>query len=133
MQLSFVISNAQIPSKANSILEGSKVLIDLVKIFKKGVVQDGLHNTDNISSDICFTNSTHENLYIELSRKLNDTIYRTLPNSVSLTANSHECLLELSPNVYHYRIYKRMNTTLLLSLEGEIKLVPNEKIEHEIK
>jgi len=124
---------AQNPPTTSNIVEGGKVLVELVKVFKKNPPQPGLQGPENNLSDICFTNSTSDNLFIDLSRKINDTTYRNLPTAVSLTANAHECLLELSPNVYHYKIYKKLNGVQSLSLEGDIRLLPNEKMEREIK
>ena len=123
---------AQNPPTANNIVEGGKVLMELVKVFKKSLPQ-GLQPFENNSSDICFTNSTPDNLYIELAKKVNDSTYKNLPTALSLTTNAHECLLELPANVYHYKMYKKVNGIQSLSLEGDLRLVPNEKMEREIK
>lgn len=132
-QLYIGFSFAQNPSTSSNIVDGGKILVELVKVFKKSPVQKDLHMSENNSSDICFTNSTPDNLYIELSKKINDTTYRNLPTAISLTNNAHECLLELLPNVYHYKVYKKTNGLQSLSLEGDIRLQPNEKMEREIK
>lgn len=124
---------AQNQPTSSNIVDGGKVLIELVKVFKKSQAQKDLHISENNLSDICFTNSTPDNLYIELSKKINDTTYRNLPSAISLTNNAHECLLELPPNVYHYKVYKKINGIQSLSLEGDIRLLPNEKMEREIK
>ena len=117
----------------NNFVEGGKLLIELVKIFKKNPVQQNGKGQENNSSDLCFTNSTTDNLFIELSKKISDTSYKILSSSISLTANAHECLLELMPAIYHYRVYKRTGTIQLLSLEGDLRLKPDEKMEREIK
>lgn len=118
---------AQTPVITNDLVEGGKLFIDLVKIFKKNPAQA------TTTSDLCFTNSTADNLFIELSRKLNDSTYKPLPSAISLTTHAHECLLELNANVYHYKVYKKINNAQILSLEGELRLKPNEKMEQEIK
>ena len=122
---------AQTPQ--NNFVEGGKILVELVRIFKKNPVQQVLHGQENNSSDLCFTNSTPDNLFIEISKKINDSSYKILPGSISLTTNAHECLLELSANIYHYKVFKKINGAQVLSLEGELRLVPNEKMEREIK
>ena len=122
---------AQTPQ--NNFVEGGKILVELVRIFKKNPVQQVLHGQENNSSDLCFTNSTPDNLFIEISKKINDSSYKILPGSISLTTNAHECLLELSTNIYHYKVFKKINGAQVLSLEGELRLVPNEKMEREIK
>ena len=120
-------------STQNTLVETGKVLVELVRIFKKGSVQKGLPISVNGTSDLCFANSSNDQLNIEVSRKISDTEYKVLPGSVSLTPQSHECLLELTPGIYHYRVYKRNNGVQALSLEGELKLVANEKMQREIK
>ena len=122
---------AQIPQ--NNFVEGGKIFVELVKVFKKNPVQQSLHGQDNNTSDLCFTNSTMDNLFVELSKKINDSSYKILPGSISLTTNAHECLLELPANVYHYKVFKKINGVQVLSLEGELRLIANEKMEREIK
>lgn len=122
---------AQTPQ--NTLVESGKIFVELVKIFKKDQAQSGLLLQENSTADLCFTNSTTENLLIELSRKISDSSYKNLPVSISLTINAHECFLELTPTVYHYKVFKKFNGTQQLSLEGELKLKLNEKMEREIK
>lgn len=122
---------AQIPQ--NNFVEGGKIFVELVKIFKKNPVQQSLRGQENNLSDLCFTNSTTDNLFIELSKKINDSSYKILPVSINLTTTAHECLLELPANVYHYKVFKKINGIQVLSLEGELRLIANEKMEREIK
>ena len=117
----------------NTLIESGKLLVELVKIFKKNPLQQGVQMNGNNSSDLCFTNSTTDHLFIEVLKKINDSLYKVLPGSISLTPQAHECLLELPSSIYHYRVYKKNNGTQSLSLEGDLKLVPNEKMEREIK
>ena len=117
----------------NTLVESGKLLVELVKIFKKNPLQQGVQMNGNNSSDLCFTNSTTDYLFIEVLKKINDSLYKVLPGSISLTPQAHECLLELPSSIYHYRVYKKNNGTQSLSLEGDLKLVPNEKMEREIK
>ena len=87
-------------------------------------------------SDVCFVNLTTEKIYVELSKKVNDTVYKNLPYSLSINQSGKECLLELSSSIYHYKIYKRTEgdqSKNILSLEGEFRLKPNEKMEQEVK
>ena len=117
----------------NTLIESGKILVELVKIFKKSNGQPaGMFNTNNLS-DLCFANSSLDNLFIEISKKINDSFYKPLPASISLNSQSHECLLELISGIYHYKLFKRNGTSLTLQLEGDLKLVPNEKMEREIK
>lgn len=117
----------------NTLIESGKILVELVKVFKKNNGQPvGMLNTNNLS-DLCFTNSSLDNLFIEISKKINDSFYKALPASISLNSHSHECLLELVSGIYHYKLFKKNNTSLTLQLEGDLKLVPNEKMEREIK
>ena len=120
-------------SPQNTLLESGKILVELVKIFKKSPLQQGVQVNGNNSSDLCFTNSTSDHLFIEVLKKINDSLYKVLPISISITPQAHECLLELPSGIYHYRVYKKNNGTQSLSLEGDLKLVPNEKMEREIK
>ena len=132
-QLYFGFSLAQSPVSTNNFVEGGKVLVELVKIFKKNPGQQITPGLENNSSDLCFTNSTVDNLFVELSKKINDSTYKNLPGTISLTAKAHECLLGLSATVYHYKVYKKINGAQVLSLEGELRLLYNEKMEREIK
>ena len=120
-------------SVTNNLVEGGKILVELVKIFKKSPLPLNHHGPEINSSDLCFTNSTNENLYVEVSKKINDSTYKILPASVSLNTNAHECLLELSAVVYHYKVFKKISGAGILLLEGELRLSPNEKMEREIK
>lgn len=129
--LTVINSNAQ--TNTNNFVEGGKLLVELVKIFKKKPVPQSQLGHESNSSDLCFTNSTADNLFIELSKKISDTGYKILPSAISLTPNSHECLLELVPAIYHYRVYKKSGAIQALSLEGELRLKPDEKMEREIK
>ena len=133
LQLCFGFSFAQTPVTTNNFVEGGKVLVELVKIFKKNPVQQGISGQENNSSELCFTNSTPDNLFIEVSKKINDSTYKVLPGSISLTTRAHECLLELSASVYHYKVFKKLNGGQVLSLEGELRLLYNEKMDREIK
>ena len=114
-------------------MEGGKILVELVNIIKKSPLSQNQHSQEKIPSDLCFTNSTSENLLIEISRKINDTSYKLLPASIGLSINAHECLLELTANIYHFKVYKKQNSVQVLLLEGDIRLNPNEKMERQIK
>ena len=126
-------AGAQNPAPVSNLVEGGKVLVELVKVFRKNQNINNLAGKQNNNSDICFTNSTTDNLLIELFKKINDTTFREIPSALSLTINAHECLLELSPNVYHYKVFKKNNGNLILSLEGDLRLISNEKMEREIR
>ena len=126
-------SLAQTPVPANNFVESGKLLIELVKIFRKNPVNPAGLNTGYNSSDLCFTNSTPDNLLIELSKKLNDSSYKQLPVAINLTSKAHECLLEISSGVYHYKVFKKNAGSQILLLEGEMRLMANEKMEREIK
>lgn len=130
--LSVIQLPAQTPTN-NNLVEGGKLLVELVKIFNKNPLPQSIHNQENYSADLCFINSTPDNLFIEISRKLNDSTYKTLPASISLNSKAHECLLEISSTVYHYKVYKKQPGAQVLMLEGELRLAPNEKMEREIK
>ena len=132
-QISFCFSFSQTPTTANNVVEGGKILVELVKIFKKNPVQQGLQEQESNSCDICFTNSSTDNLSIELSRKINDSTYKNIPGMLILTTSSHECMLSLSPNVYHYKVFKKLGSTQVSFLEGDMRLAPNEKMEREIR
>ena len=54
----------------SKLVEGGKLLIALVKMFKKPPSQQSLQGKETNSSDLCFTNSTTDNLFIEFSKKL---------------------------------------------------------------
>ncbi len=123
--------NAQTPQ--NNFVEGGKILVELIRIFKKNPAKQALSGLENNSSDLCFTNSTPDNLLIELSKKLNDSSYKQLPVAINLTSKAHECLLEISSGVYHYKVFKKNAGSQILLLEGEMRLMANEKMEREIK
>jgi hypothetical protein len=131
--LTAVLSNAQTSTPSGNIIEGGKMLIELVKIFRNPPSRRQLTGKGDQLSDICFKNSTVGDLYIQLLKKLNDTTYKDLPVSVSLLSLSRECIMDLVPGVYHYRVFKKDNKAQLLSLEGELRLVPNETMEREIR
>ncbi|MBL0056309.1 MAG: hypothetical protein IPP31_08940 [Chitinophagaceae bacterium] len=123
--------NAQ--SNQSSLIEGGKLLVELVKVFKKeGPAKTGSDQL-NGKSDLCFSNTTRDTLSVEVFKKLNDTVYRSLPFSLNLSGVTQECLLELNPMVYHYRISKRSNGLPQTLVEGDLRLMPNEKMQREIK
>ncbi len=130
-----LLSVIQLPAQttSNNLVEGGKLLVELVKIFNKNPVPQNLHSQENYSADLCFINSTADNLLIEVSKKLNDSTYKILPASISLSSKAHECLLEISCTVYHYKVYRKQPGPQVLMLEGELRLAPNEKMEREIK
>jgi hypothetical protein len=118
---------------ANQIAEGGKVLIELVKVFKKAPSGKTDQGSQRGGSDLCYNNTSANDLLIELSVKLNDSLYKPLPNPLNLKANSQECLLELSPGIYHYKIYRKDGQETVIYLQGDIRLKANEKMERKIK
>ncbi|HPH84676.1 MAG TPA: hypothetical protein PLC48_04425 [Ferruginibacter sp.] len=122
---------AQLP--ANQITEGGKVLIELVKVFKKTPTGKTDPGGQRGGSDLCYNNTSNNDLLIEFSVKVNDSMYKPLPNPLNLKANSQECLLELSPGIYHYKIYRKEGQEPMIYLEGDIRLKANEKMERKIR
>lgn len=120
----------QAQNAAINIVEGGRLLIELVKVFKKNPAGS---SSVNAKADLCFLNSTTGSLAVELSRKINDSTYTTLPGSIQLLAKNNECLLELSIGIYRYKIFIKEYGTLQLSIEGELRLLANEKMVREIK
>ena len=133
--LLFIMTAVELPAQSipNKLVESGKILVELVNIFKKNPLPYSQDGKAINSSDLCFTNSTTENLLIEISKKINDSSYKLLPASICLNSNAHECLMELSSTIYHYKVYKKQNMAQVLLLEGELRLIPNEKMERQIK
>jgi len=123
---------AQNQTPANSIVEGGKTLVELIKVIKpaQNHMKDCLTKQ---TADICFKNKSGEKIQISLYKRF-DTGYIATPFKIIALSKSEECLYELNCGVYKYQIevympYKESFDTLK---SGEIKLQPCDKSIREI-
>ena len=117
----------------NPFIEGGKLIVELVKVFKKNPSEKPANDQPGNVSDLCFSNTTKDSLTIDVFKKLNDTVYRLLPFSLLLSVGSLECMLGLTPAVYHYKISRKQKGITTILIEGDLRLKPNEKMQREIK
>ena len=129
-------------NKATDYIEGGKTLIELISVFKKNkpATANSLSNNTNEKdscvikqqSDLCFKNSSTKDLVISLYKR-KDAGYEALPFTMKVIPKKKECWYELHSGIYKYRIETETGTTKTLFNEGEIKLLPCENMEREIR
>jgi hypothetical protein len=129
-----------------TIIEGSKTLVDLVKVFKTPkssmVYTPTAANTAAVGVDSCYSkgladiaykNKTGKTIQVYLYKR-NGSIYETIPLSLRISNNSQESLYEISSGIYKYKIEcEELDGRKILYNEGEIKITPCDKLVKEIK
>lgn len=122
---------------AATIIEGSKALVDLVRIFKtpkNSLVpsQATAVTADSCNlkalGDICYKNTSGNPVTVSIYKR-NGSVYEAVPLILRISNNNQECLYELKTGIYKYLIEaeeKDAKKTVLK--QGELKLKPCDKI-----
>jgi hypothetical protein len=127
-------------STAATIIEGSKTLVDLIRVIKtpkNSMVSAPINNAivDSCSiknyADLCYKNISGNTITISLSKRNGNTYSGNL--SLRIPHNSQECLFELVAGIYKYKIEVEEETLKIVINEGELKLNACDKIVREIK
>ncbi len=125
---------------AANIIEGSKTLVDLIRVIKtpkNSLIAMPVNNpvldscTIKNIADICYKNNSGNTVNISLFRRIGNTYIGNL--SLKIPNNSQECLYELVAGIYKYKIEIEGEAQKILINEGELKLNACEKAIREIK
>jgi len=138
--LSITLS-AQSPTQ--QIVEGSKTLVELIKVIKTPRQNLNAQNFTTANptaadscaikhrSDLCYKNSSSKVLSISIYKRNGDT-YDTTPFTMKVLAQKQECWYELRAGIYKYKIEQDAVSGKTLVNEGEFKLEPCENMLREI-
>ncbi|MBK8609745.1 MAG: hypothetical protein IPL84_07300 [Chitinophagaceae bacterium] len=126
----------------SDIVEGGKTLVELIRIFRAPAVvvstnmQPAITYVDSCSAkklaDISFKNKTDKNVEVSLYLRVGIN-YDTKPLMLTLSAFSQESLYELKAGIYKYKITVSAEQKMQILHEGELKLLPCDKLVREIK
>ena len=124
----------------SDILEGSKTLVDLVRVFKTpkySMLQSAsLQRTDSCAvrgvTDFCVKNSTAKPLTVSLYRR-NGNIYETSALTMLVLPKNKEWLYEIKSGVYKMKIETEEDDVKKIFREGEVKINSCENPVKEIK
>ena len=127
---------------ANNIIEGGKVMVDIIKVFKsprKEVSSSAnvpIPATDSCAikafADVCYRNSSGKSLYISLYKR-NGNSYTPVPLNLTILNNTKECLYEIQAGIYKYKIEYDDDNKKIIYKEGEIKIQACDKKQEEIR
>ena len=139
-----LLSNAKAQLKPSSIIEGSKTLVELIKVFRTTRNNTGTANfshkeskTNSDSceikqkSDLCFKNSSSKDLAISIYKRT-ETGYETQPFTMKVITKREECWYELRAGIYKYKIEIESGSQKTVFSEGELKLQPCDNMQREI-
>jgi hypothetical protein len=125
-----------------NIIEGGKVVVDIIKAFKSSknnlgkMVLDSPVSADSCATkflaDICYMNETGKTLTISLYKR-NGNLYATAPLTLTILSNSKECIYEIQAGIYKYKIEYSDNDKAVVLKSGEIKLQSCDKKTEEVK
>lgn len=129
-----------------TIIEGSKTLVDLVRVFKTpkaNMVQTP--TTANVSAtavdscytkglaDIAYKNTSGKTMQVSLYKRTG-TMYAAVPLTLRIGNNSQESLYEITSGIYKYKIeYEDEDDKKIIYREGEMKITACDKLVKEIK
>jgi hypothetical protein len=126
----------------NNIIEGGKVVVDILRVFKtprkaispSAIVAQTI--TDSCSAkaiaDVCYKNTSGKSLYINLYKR-NGNAYTTVPLTLTIQNNTKECLYEIQAGIYKYKIEYEEEGKKAAYKEGEIKIGACDKKQEDIK
>ncbi|HRB22324.1 MAG: hypothetical protein IPO46_06480 [Chitinophagaceae bacterium] len=132
-------------SSTEKIIEGSKTLLELIKVIKTPRQNTSPQNLTAAShtatsadscaikqrSDLCYKNSSSKVLAISIYRR-NGDVYDNLPFTMKVIAQKQECWYELRAGIYKYKIEADSDLGKTLLNEGEFKLEACENMIREI-
>ena len=113
----------------NTIIEGGKTLVELVRVFKipknSLAQQNTIEKKDSCAvksiSDLCIKNSTGKSLMITLFKRTGNGYEQGVLTAKILPRNQ-ECWYELKSGVYKFKLETDDGDSLKLFREGELKL-----------
>jgi hypothetical protein len=139
--LLFVVHSSYSQNNTSAaIIEGSKVLVDLIRVFKtpkNSFVQPATNtvSTDSCGqkniADICYKNTSGNVITVSLFKR-NGTVYANAL-SLKIINNGQECLYELPAGIYKYKVETENGNPHMVINEGELKLNSCDKLVNEIK
>lgn len=124
-----------------NIIEGSKTLVELVRILKTPktaipLSQPTVEKKDSCAmksiTDMCIKNSTENPVLVSLYKR-NGNVYEAGVLSLKIMPKNQEFLYELKAGVYKIKFEIEEGTAKKLLREGEIKLNACENMFKEIK
>ena len=130
-------------SPGQQIVEGSKTLVELIKVIKTPrqnlTAQNFTPANNNAAdscvlkqrSDLCYKNNSSKVLTISIYKR-NGDVYDTLPFTMKVLAQKQECWYELRAGIYKYKIEQDATTGKTILSEGEFKLEACENMVREI-
>lgn len=145
-----LISNCLLVNAQNNltttIIEGSKTLVDLVRVFKTPkasmIQMPGPANTIAAGVDSCYSkgladiaykNTSGKTMQVSLYKRTG-TLYAAVPLTLRIGNNSQESLFEIASGIYKYKIeYEDDDDKKVIYREGEMKITPCDKLIKEIK
>lgn len=132
---------------AYTIIEGSRTLVELIKVFRtprQQVVGDRRagngSNSNSLSidsceikqrSDLCYSNKSSRSLIITIYKRTEEG-YEAQPFTMKVLSQKEECWFEMRAGIYKYRIELDATPTRVLLREGEFKLEACENMKREI-
>ncbi|MBK9957172.1 MAG: hypothetical protein IPP11_01025 [Chitinophagaceae bacterium] len=134
---------AKSQSSADKIVEGSKTLVELIKVIKTPrqnlTAQNFTPANNNAAdscvlkqrSDLCYKNNSSKVLTISIYKR-NGDVYDTLPFTMKVLAQKQECWYELRAGIYKYKIEQDATSGKTILSEGEFKLEACENMVREI-
>lgn len=149
MKLFFILCMLTFPtisfcqSPGQQIVEGSKTLVELIKVIKTPrqnlTAQNFTPANNNAAdscvlkqrSDLCYKNNSSKVLTISIYKR-NGDVYDTLPFTMKVLAQKQECWYELWAGIYKYKIEQDATTGKTILSEGEFKLEACENMVREI-
>ena len=125
---------------ASNIIEGGKVVVELVRVFKaprqavysQNIIEKKDSCTVKSVCDLCFKNSTDKGLYISLYKR-NGNTYETNVLTMKVLPKAQECVFEVRSGIYKFKIEIEDDDERIVYREGEMKLIACENIFKEIK
>lgn len=145
--LLFIAINGIAQNTASTIIEGSRTLVELIKVFRtprQQIVGDRRagngSNGNAISidsceirqrSNLCYSNKSSRSLVITIYRRTDDG-YEAQPFTMKVLSQKEECWFELKAGIYKYRIELDATPNKVLLREGEFKLEACENMKREI-
>lgn len=135
------VSNASAQNTtAGNIIEGGKVLVDLVRVLKipktNMAVQPVMERKDSCliknQSDLCFRNATGKSIMVTLYKRSGNG-YEPGVLSAKILPRNQECWYELKAGIYKMKIERDDDDSVKIYREGELKLLACSNIFREIK
>jgi hypothetical protein len=123
----------------SNIIEGSKTLVDLIRVIKTprtSIPSATTLLTDSCATknlaDVSYKNNTGKAMVVSLYKRTG-ALYAAVPLSLKILPNTTESLYEIMAGIYKYRIEFETEGIRSLQVEREIKIQSCDKLFKEIK